>query len=590
MLARLNGADLELLMDSIGTPTFLVGVKGADDFVILYGNKELQKSLALSPKALRNRPSGTVVPLEQARVFRHYYHQCWLGGEPVTFEAALQVPIGQRWLRITLSPVRDDSGAVVRMLGTVIDVTEERRAQEASRYQHLLLRAQQDLSPDGIMIDEINGTILSWNARFMELWGLTEADLRQGRSALFALILSQLVDASSAEAKIKSLYHNLRAELAGEEVELRNGKIYLMLSRSLIDDNNLGRGRIWFVRDITESKRHERDLAQANALQKAILGSAHQIILAVDHNMVFRSFNAAAERLLGYTAEELVGKATPILLHDPAEIEERRIALSQEWGREASVIDVFRGRAPSGVPEIQNWNFVRKDGRRIPVELSLTRLTDDEGNNIGYLGIATDITERQETERRLFELATTDGLTKLWNRRHFTEQAEKTLLRAGRYDDHICLALIDIDFFKRINDTYGHSAGDVVLAEVAQVLNNTLRRSDFMCRWGGEEFAALLVNTGQEEAMQIAERMREAVATLAVRHGGIQIPATISIGLSDCLSCEQTLDAIISRADEALYAAKEAGRNRVRALWGVQPDGQSAGMPAAVVQPRAGSA
>lgn len=559
-------------MDSIGAPTFLVGVTGPDDFVILYANREMQAVLGLSAGDLRGQPCAAIAPPEQGQVFRHYFHQCWLAGAPVMFETALTSPGGERWLRVALNPVRDEAGAVVRLLGTAIDVTQERQAQQALRYQNLLLRAQQDLSPDGILITDANGGMLSWNARFRQLFGLTDADMSQGADRVFPLIFAQLADAEAARRKIDALNRSPCAELAGEELELRSGKIYQLLSRSLIDENSLGRGRIWFVRDITESKRAERALAEAHALQKAILGSAHQMILSVDRHLVFRSFNAAAERLLGYTAEEMVGKATPLLLHDPVEVEERRTAMGQMLGREASIDEAFHGRAPSGEPDIQVWTYIRKDGSRLPVELALTRLADEQGNHLGYLGIATDITERMETERKLFEVATTDALTRLWNRRHFTEQATKALLRARRYDDHDCLALIDIDFFKRINDTYGHAAGDAVLGAVARCLDATLRRSDFMCRWGGEEFAALLVNVDAQEALRAAERMRQAVEALTVPWDGGTIPVTISIGLSNFLRSETSLDAILSRADAALYAAKAAGRNRVNVAWEAQPD------------------
>ena len=576
MLSQLRGADLERLMDSIGAPTFIVGTAGEDHFVVIYANKALQSATGLPAESVRGQLPEEMIRPEQAKIFKHHYRLCSQTGEPVIFEVLLTLPVGERWLRITLNPVRDQggSGAVVRMLGTMVDVTEERRVHETLRYQNLLLQAQQDLSPDGIMIADVHGTLLNWNARLSELWGVTEEIVRQGREALLPRILAQLVDPGTFLTMIEEAYRNLHENIVGYEVELKNGKIYQIFSRGLIDECNLGRGRIWFLRDITESRIYQRRLSEALALQRAILDSARQIILSVDRNLVFRSFNAAAERLLGYKAEEVIGKKTALILHDPAEIEERRAVMSQELGRDVSVYEMFQGQVLKGMPLVQEWSYICKDGSRLPVELSLTRLDDEQGSLLGFLAIVTDITERKETERQLFELATTDALTKLWNRRHFAEQAERSLIRARRYDEHICIALIDIDHFKRINDTYGHAAGDAVLYHLARALDRMLRGSDFMCRWGGEEFAVLLLNTDPSEALQIAERMRRTVMRLEVNYEDARVPVTASIGLSDCLSCDQSLDVILSRADEALYAAKAAGRNCVRAVWSHEAAGR----------------
>lgn len=570
MLTQLSGALLEQVLDGIGTPSFVVSVADSDRFVVLYSNKALQAATGLPPERVRNQLPSDIVTLEQAETFKRYCRQCSLTGEPVSFQTQLTLPIGERWLRITLSPVRDETGTVARILGTMIDETEELRTQQTIRFQNLLLQAQQELSPDGILIVSVDGTILSWNARFLHMWHVEEKVLRAGRHLLYPFILAQLVEPKAFYERVEGSYSNLQDDILGEEFELKNGKVYQLFSRGLIGEGNLGHGRIWFLRDVTENRVFQRRLSESLALQNAILDSAHQIILSVDENLVFRSFNAAAERLLGYKAEDLIGKETALILHDPAEVEERRAAKSQELGRNVSVFELLHGEVLKGKPSITEWTYLGKGGNRIPVELSLTRLHDEQDTHLGFLAIATDITERKEIEHRLFELATTDGLTRLWNRRYFTEQAGQSLSRASRYDENLCVALIDIDYFKRVNDTYGHAAGDMVLHQVAQTLNQMLRKSDFMCRWGGEEFAALLVNTEPNEALQVAERMRRAVMHLTMDHEGTEISATISIGLSDRQSSEETLDAIMSRADQALYAAKASGRNCVQAAWAAE--------------------
>jgi diguanylate cyclase (GGDEF)-like protein/PAS domain S-box-containing protein len=165
-----------------------------------------------------------------------------------------------------------------------------------------------------------------------------------------------------------------------------------------------------------------------------------------------------------------------------------------------------------------------------------------------------------ETER----LAITDGLTGLYNRRHFFNLASQEFRHALRYSRPITMILLDIDFFKKVNDQYGHPAGDQVLKVLANFLSNHLRGSDICGRYGGEEFAIFLPETGSLEAAQIAERLRAGVAELQVESSGGMIQITISVGVAGGNSQELgNLDQLVTAADNALYCAKNEGRNRV---------------------------
>jgi diguanylate cyclase (GGDEF)-like protein len=159
-------------------------------------------------------------------------------------------------------------------------------------------------------------------------------------------------------------------------------------------------------------------------------------------------------------------------------------------------------------------------------------------------------------------LAATDVLTGLANRRHGSDTLARELARAERYRHGFCVALVDIDHFKRVNDTLGHSVGDRVLAHVARVLRQAVRKSDLVARWGGEEFLLLLTSTPTGGARFAAERIRAAVAASPFIDGdGNKLEITISIGVAMCQG--QNADALIDAADRALYRAKSAGRNRV---------------------------
>lgn len=167
------------------------------------------------------------------------------------------------------------------------------------------------------------------------------------------------------------------------------------------------------------------------------------------------------------------------------------------------------------------------------------------------------------------EQATRDGLTKLYNHRFFQEKIHKDLANASRKDDRVSLCLIDIDFFKKFNDTYGHRAGDAVLIQVAQCLKESVRKSDLVARYGGEEMCVLLDKTGTTEALAVAQKLVDAIAekTFLINDGHQKVSVTISVGVATFPVHAQNVQELIEFADKGLYRAKENGRNQVGALF-----------------------
>ena len=163
-------------------------------------------------------------------------------------------------------------------------------------------------------------------------------------------------------------------------------------------------------------------------------------------------------------------------------------------------------------------------------------------------------------------LAVTDALTGVWVRGHFMERAREELARSKRHGLSCALLMADLDLFKQKNDTYGHLVGDVVLREIARLLQRNLREVDLMARYGGEEFILLLIETGLEQAADVAQRLKQLVEVHHIRAYDEVLTQTISIGVAAFPAHAQTLEALIERADQALYEAKRAGRNCV-AIW-----------------------
>lgn len=183
--------------------------------------------------------------------------------------------------------------------------------------------------------------------------------------------------------------------------------------------------------------------------------------------------------------------------------------------------------------------------------------------SLALVNQATVALENARLYSEVENLSRTDPLTGIRNRRGFEEEARRSLEIAIRYKKPLSVLMFDIDYFKKVNDTYGHSAGDVVLVQVAETARKTSRAGDLLARLGGEEFCLLLPETQASEAFLLGERLRTSVAGLSLEaiHPGFRV--TVSIGVAGCLPAADSLEALLDRSDQALYKAKESGRNRV---------------------------
>ena len=226
---------------------------------------------------------------------------------------------------------------------------------------------------------------------------------------------------------------------------------------------------------------------------------------------------------------------------------------------------------------------VPKDPSRT-LDLRVIPLYDQRQHLKGRLMVFRDVTERKQVEKRLRdandrlhnqlieigllqsklrEQAIRDPLTNLFNRRYLEETLERELARATREDYFVCLIMIDLDHFKRVNDTYGHEAGDAVLKALASTLSEQCRRGDFACRYGGEEFVVVMPNINMNTAYERAESIRQALNSLDVPYGRYHITTTISMGIACYPIHGDTREAILRAADQAMYGAKEAGRDHI---------------------------
>jgi len=180
-----------------------------------------------------------------------------------------------------------------------------------------------------------------------------------------------------------------------------------------------------------------------------------------------------------------------------------------------------------------------------------------------HVKLAQTIQELEQSRRYLKEQADTDPLTKLANRRSFFVAASSSLAQMKRQNEHFSIIILDIDHFKRINDTYGHQAGDVVLQQLAMVLSTALREGDILARIGGEEFVVASPYTNRLAAIVLSERLRKAIESSEFMYENNRIPVTISLGIASMTKSDDDIDKLLAVADSRLYLAKQKGRNRI---------------------------
>jgi two-component system, cell cycle response regulator len=303
---------------------------------------------------------------------------------------------------------------------------------------------------------------------------------------------------------------------------------------------------------IARSHLEERLRASEERL-KGVLDLAHDAILSTDARQRIVLFNPAAERMFGYRTDEIVGRSLSLLIPEPL-----RAAHISHF--EGFIRDGVESRIMVDRPEVSG---LRRDGGVFPVEVSLSRSEGPDGPL--FTAMIRDITDRKRTEAELRLLATTDPLTGLANRRHLIERAERELLRLQRFESPFSLMTLDIDHFKRINDTYGHACGDRALCALAATCIGLLREIDMVGRMGGEEFTIILPETIGDEAMLVADRVRRRIAELRFDSDppDSEFGFTVSIGVAECHREDARIEQPLARADHALYEAKAAGRNRV---------------------------
>lgn len=592
---------LRTILEGFSIPTFVIG----RDHRVLYWNRALQELSGLAADQIigtkehwrafysRERPcmADLIADGLQDKIPQWYsdkYKKSNLIEE--AFEATDFFPAlgpSGMWLRFTATALRDAEGNLIGALETLEDVTEGKLAEMALRESEKRLKTILEGSPIPAFLIDGAHRILHWNRSLEELTGV-KADLIIGTSEHWKAFYKEkrpcmadlLADGMLEEIPRWYGGNYQKSKLLDDAFEatsffpdLGDGGKWLRITAAVLRDSH-GRffGSMETLQDITETVHAEEALKESEQRLKSVLEGSPipTFVIGKKHDVIY--WNRALEELSEIPAEKIMGtknhwkafydKARPCiadLLVDGLLDEIPRWYVGK-YLKSKLIAEAFE--ATDFFPAMGNggkW-----------LRFTAAALRDSRGVLFGAIETLEDITARKlaedalkESEKKYMELSITDGLTKLFNSRHFYIQLKSEINRANRYKHPLSLLLLDIDDFKKYNDTFGHLEGDKVLIRLAQVILRSLRKTDSAYRYGGEEFTAILPETTGEAAMALAERIRGEFACESFSTWSITpVRKTVSIGAAE-YNPDEELSIFLKRTDESMYRAKKQGKNRV---------------------------
>jgi diguanylate cyclase (GGDEF)-like protein/PAS domain S-box-containing protein len=454
------------------------------------------------------------------------------------------------WIWVRAVELIDDSGEITGYLGTCSDTqvspTVDRALEEAEkRFANAF-----DEAPIGMALVGLDGSFLRVNRSLPELVGYDAEEL-------LALTFQDITHPDDLETDLELVRQVVAGERRSYRMEKRyvrpdEEEVWVNLSVSVVRDES---GEpLYFVsqiEDVTERRRGQDALREAedrfrSAFDEAPIGMAMN---SLDGR--FLRVNKAMSEITGYSREQLEATTYRSITH-PDDVARN----------EAGIGEVIDGRVSAYRTEKR---YIHSDGHVVPVDLSSTVVRDGDGQPVHVLTQVQDITERKRFQGQLQYLADHDSLTGLFNRRRFEEELTRELASAERYEGRLAVLAIDLDDFKYINDSLGHSIGDELIMRVGEALRTRLRRSDVLARLGGDEFAVILPRIDEQTARDVTEGLLEAVGGVDLvglgARGGGKVSASVGIAMFESGS-KVTAEELLVEADIAMYDAKEAGRAR----------------------------
>lgn len=471
-------------------------------------------------------------------------------------------------IQFIIEPLQAENGILVGNLVTMRDNSERQKVEQNLLAHRLLLDSVMNTSSALIYVKSLDGRYTMGNHQ----WA---AQLNTTISSAIGKTDQEL---HSAETAIQLRANDLAVIKAGKPMDFEeivedpqgNRLIYLSTKFPLFDVS----GKLYATAGISTNITERKEIESALQLQSFALNAAANAIVITNIQGSIEWVNPAFTKLTGYTAAEVIG-ANPRILKSNRTTPDQYAEL---W---KTILD---GKVWQG--ELINR---RKDETEYIEEMTIAPMLGQDGHITHFIAVKQDITERRQAEEALIEAhqrlkvqfaeinalkeklreqAIRDPLTGLFNRRYLQETLKRELARARRDRTPISIVMLDIDLFKQVNDSYGHAAGDLMLQDLGEMLRNITREGDVACRYGGEEFIAVMPGAPLAIGVERAELIRHEFEFLKVRIKNFKLHPTLSIGVAAYPDHADSMDELLSAADQALYLSKQNGRNQVQTFKG----------------------
>jgi diguanylate cyclase (GGDEF)-like protein/PAS domain S-box-containing protein len=452
------------------------------------------------------------------------------------------------WVEDNARYIKNEDGTVLLNQGICRDITRRKKIEDALHESESRFRAVFDHSYDAIFIHKPDGRLIDVNKTMLKMFCVSYNEA----------LTYTVDDYTGPESSIEAVQRNWARVMAGEDLFFpwqarrpKDGSLFdveIYLTRIILGGKTL---ILFNIRDITEQKRAAKALQASEEKYRLLFENSVEGIFQTTPDAQYLSINPSFLKLFGFNSRE--------------ELLERFENIGKQYLNPGDRENFRKMIESKGMVKDFETQLLKKDGNPIWVCLNARTVRDESGVLLYYEGFMQDITERKQSQDELYRVSIHDHLTGICNRRYVFERLNAIVEERQREIRDFSLSIIDLDFFKKINDTHGHPAGDYILREFALILSDSFRPYDLVGRYGGEEFIVVAMNIDIAQTRNMLERFRDIVKARIFDFNGNQIRLTFSAGVANTHEpgLKMTVEDLIRKADERLYLAKEQGRDRI---------------------------
>lgn len=459
------------------------------------------------------------------------------------------------WVRV-VGEANYDSGEMVRLYGAIQDIDGKVRQRQALESAHERVTVATGSGEIGVWEWSLIDGRINWTSQMHRLYGLGDAQVTP--------LLAEWNNLVHPDDRARAS-QRLEQAIAGDgnyEDEFRivwpDGTIRHLQSRADIkrDADGIALKLVGVNLDVSDLRQLASELAEQHGLLQVTLQSIDDAVITANTDGLITWLNPSAERLTRWTCSEAVGQPMGVIYTVEHEVSARHL--------ESPAAECLRLGKP--VIRKNDITLLARDGSRVGIEDSASPIKDDQRRLLGVVLVFRDVTEQRRLTKEMSHRATHDDLTQVLNRSEFEVRLQQILDARETTPGTHALMYIDLDQFKIVNDACGHSVGDQLLRQIADVLMGSLREGDVLARLGGDEFGLILKNCSAEDASVSAQKICRSVDGFRFSHNKRRFRIGASIGLVPLDDRWRTISSIMQAADTSCYAAKDAGRNRVH-VW-----------------------